>query len=522
MMPKPERRLWVFTRRLPFLLILLSVTLVGLLVWISLGVLMRGGASHNTDKTTPQTLSTPTATQGMPVDGPSPLLFGTNLGLFNANDQILRSAPTRNLLQQMHPGIIRMPIRSKLSEAVTIHTAQIIKDLGAIPLVVLHSVNGPHVLDDDIRVIKDMNTIFGKSIVYYEFGNEDDWTGINAATYTQAWNRLIPQLKQAALHGQFVGPVNYQYNGDFLSAFLQQANPHPDQVSWHEYTCSYKWPDADCIANIDNWTTHIQDSRYRMTAILGAPLPIMITEWNYAPDAAYNDGKNNDRTFMTTWTNKALQTLADSHVFAAMQYTCTNTAMSLIDNDNKPTLQGTIFQHLYLKMILNGHQPTPTPDPTPSIVLNGSQVFSFEDGGTDGWTGQGIVKVQNSTAFALDGTHALQVTLSITSSSNFPYIAVNLANMPSYPRAGQTLTAYVYLPASITKVSITAKLFIVDSNYHWFSKNTVQLSPGTWIPLTYLLPPTINGQPAQLGIQFNSTISSTTISDMYIDAVGWS
>src|SRR5438876_8314040 len=105
MMPKPERRLWVFTRRLPFLLILLSVTLVGLLVWISLGVLMRGGASHNTDKTTPQTLSTPTATQGMPVDGPSPLLFGTNLGLFNANDQILRSAPTRNLLQQMHPGI---------------------------------------------------------------------------------------------------------------------------------------------------------------------------------------------------------------------------------------------------------------------------------------------------------------------------------------------------------------------------------------------------------------------------------
>ncbi len=259
-----------------------------------------------------------------------------------------------------------------------------------------------------------------------------------------------------------------------------------------------------------------------MTAILGAPLPIMITEWNYAPDAAYNDGKNNDRTFMTTWTNKALQTLADSHVFAAMQYTCTNTAMSLIDNDNKPTLQGTIFQHLYLKMILNGHQPTPTPDPTPSIVLNGSQVFSFEDGGTDGWTGQGIVKVQNSTAFALDGTHALQVTLSITSSSNFPYIAVNLANMPSYPRAGQTLTAYVYLPASITKVSITAKLFIVDNNYHWFSKNTVQLSPGTWIPLTYLLPPTINGQPAQLGIQFNSTISSTTISDMYIDAVGWS
>jgi len=45
----------------------------------------------------------------------SPLLFGTNMGLFDSNDQVLTSSTTRGLLQQMHVRIMRMPVRSSLS-----------------------------------------------------------------------------------------------------------------------------------------------------------------------------------------------------------------------------------------------------------------------------------------------------------------------------------------------------------------------------------------------------------------------
>ncbi len=512
-------------KRIPLPVLIVCITLVVSVVAVSVWMI-RGGPFHSTQNhgspvdMTHQARATMTGR--LQESGPSPLLFGTNLGLFNSNDQVLRSEPTQTLLQQSHTRIIRMPIRTELPEATEIHAAQIIKDLGAIPVIVLHSVKGPNVLADDTRVVNDMNRIFGNDTVYYEFGNEDDWTGIDATTYTNAWNLIIPQLKHIALHGQFVGPVNFHYDGDYLAAFLKSANPLPDQLSWHEYTCSYTWAADTCIANIDHWTTHIQDSRARMMATIGKVIPIMITEWNYAPDAAYNDGKNNNRDFITTWTTKALRTLAANHIFASMQYSCTNTAISLIDNDNKLTMQGTAFQALYLQMILKGYQPTPTPDPTSTVALSGAPVFSFEDGGTDGWSGhgQGIVQVQNTTAFALDGKHALQVTLSNTSSSDFPYVSVGFANLSSYPHAGQTLTAYIYLPG--TSGSITTKIFVEDSTYHWFSNATVSLVPGVWNHLSYTLDSTIKGQPSQIGIQFNSTIGSTSSINVYIDAVGWS
>ena len=47
----------------------------------------------------------------------------------------------------------------------------------------------------------------------------------------------VPQLKRLALNGRFIGPVNYHYDGNYLTTFLQRASPPPDEVSWHEYSC---------------------------------------------------------------------------------------------------------------------------------------------------------------------------------------------------------------------------------------------------------------------------------------------
>jgi hypothetical protein len=261
-------------------------------------------------------------------------------------------------MQQIHIRIVRVPTRTKLSNEIEIQAMQAVKSIGAIPLIVLTGVRNPNVLADDTRMIQDANNVFGNSLVYYEFGNEDDWNGVTITRYTNGWNTFTPQFKRLALNGKFVGPVSYEYNHDNFTAFLQGANPRPDLVSWHEYTCSYKEPADYCLSHLDRWTTHITDARAVMQNTLGTTLPIMITEWNYAADQStqpnglpFDDGKYNNTSFMTEWTTRALRTLAANQVFASMQYSVTNTALPLITYNNTLTIQGATFQSLYQTMI---------------------------------------------------------------------------------------------------------------------------------------------------------------------------
>src|ERR1700730_8487649 len=363
----------------------------------------------------------------------SPLLFGTNMGLFDSNDQVLTSSSARSQLQSMHVRIIRMPVRSSLTEATEIKAAQAIRSLGAVPLVVLRGAVDPTVLADNSRIVNDMNTIFGNSVVYYEYGNEEDLLGVDVNGYTASWNAVVPHLKRIALQGQFVGPVNFQYDRTYLTTFLQNANPRPNEVSWHEYTCDDSWASSICISHIANWSNHFADARSAMQSVIGTALPIMITEWNYAPNAVPNDGKNNDSAFLSTWTANALQTLAANGIFASMQYSVTNTAIPMISSSGSATAQGTSFFSQYQSMIVGRQQPTPVPTtapgqpqptyptgngngngnptPTPTVSPNQYASFSFEDGSIDGWSGRGEVSnVQNSATVGMSDKHSLQVT----------------------------------------------------------------------------------------------------------------
>lgn len=331
--------------------IILSLVVIGILVVVGIWGWMNAPFGGFRARSDGSQSSTTTIAFSQPV---SPLLFGTNMSLFNSNDQLLTSASTRTLLQQMHTRIIRMPVRSSLSETTEIAAAQVIKSMGAIPLVILRGAIDPTVLADDSRIINDMNHIFGNDLVYYEYGNEEDLAGVDVERYTTSWNIFVPQLKHLALHGQFVGPVNSRYDRTYLMTFLRQAHPRPDEVSWHEYACLDEWSHSICISRIAKWTYHISDARAMMTETIGSALPIMITEWNYAPNAKPNDGKNNDSAFMRTWTNMALQTLAANRIFASMQYSCTDTAIPMITSGNAPTTQGIAFQEMYQQMIPGG------------------------------------------------------------------------------------------------------------------------------------------------------------------------
>ncbi len=298
-------------------------------------------AATPTNGTTPQTTVTA-----------SPLLFGTNLTLKDGNDQVLTSSVTQNLLQQIHVQVIRMPMRADVSEAVNVQAAQTIKQLSAAPLIILRGAQDTQALKDNTLVITDMNRVFGSSVVYYEFGNENDFQGVSAPAYTTAWNSVIPSLKRLALNGQFIGPVNFHYDRAYLTYFLAYATPRPDAVSWHEYACWASDATSICMAHLANWTTHIQDAR-AIISTTGKMLPIMITEWNYDANASLNDGKSNNSTFMRTWTTAALQTLANNNVFASMQFSCTDTVMPLVTPSGTLTPQGNAFLTAYQQIALH-------------------------------------------------------------------------------------------------------------------------------------------------------------------------
>ena len=365
MTPNSEHSRKHFTRKhLVLLLGILGSVLIILLVGVGI---LRGPARQQSGASpTPSAV----ALSPMPTNSVSPLIFGTNMSLFASasTDQMLDSPATQKALQQIHVQIIRMPVRPGVSEALEIKGAQAIKQIGAVPLVIL---NGPLVSDPlsvDRRIVQDMKQIFGNETVYYEFGNEEDLQGVSTQRYVTSWNTIIPQLKHLSPNAHFIGPVNYKYSRGNLTAFLQQAQPRPDEVSWHEYVCGSSSQPAPCISGIDAWTDHIRDARDMMQKTIGTVLPIMITEWNYAPDlnvlpngqVTSNDGKHDNAAFMNTWTTKAIQTLAANRVFASMQYAATNTPLPMIGLDNNITPQGTAFQRMYQQIIIDKQQPTPT------------------------------------------------------------------------------------------------------------------------------------------------------------------
>ena len=308
------------------------------------------GRNTSNARVTPATGAAPTATstpktQTVGTISPS-LLYGTNLNLLNADDQALNGS-TASLLARMHVGIVRIPMRTGLTQETYTQVVQMVKSIKAVPLVILET---PEVvssaLSDDALMIALMNSTFGSG-VYYEYGNEPDLVNNDPAPYVASWNENIPNLVQLMNGGHLVGPSTYYVNYSYLQSFLAGAKPLPAYISWHEYTCDTSWDASICLARIENWTTHIAQARSIMNTMLGKILPIMITEWNYTPSPnVTGDGKHDNAEFMSKWTTRALQVLVANKVYAAMQYSCTGSQVPLVDTSDNLTAQGSVFQQM--------------------------------------------------------------------------------------------------------------------------------------------------------------------------------
>lgn len=455
----------------------------------------------------------------------SPLLFGTNMGLYhNADEPMLHSAQTLQALKDIGVRAVRMPTRPTLGDQTEMAAAQAIKDIGAVPLVVIAGPGYPNgsILQTNQHTLSIITKVFGNQPVYYEFGNESDLAGTTAQQYVTIWNQVVPVLKAQFPTARFIGPDNFEFTRNYLTTFLQQAKPLPDGVSWHEYTCSVQWSASVCLENIDSWNVHFAQARAAMQEAIGKTLPIWITEWNYASDTngqLVNDGKSNNLAFMQAWTEKAMQTLVANRIFAAMQYYATDAPMPLVNN-GQIGVEGKIFQQEYKKVMVDGTTPpmATMTYPTPTKTVSPNEAFSFEDGTSDGWADGGGTPLVNTTAQAFDGTHSLQYTLPDASETDMPFIAVDASKMPTTPKAGQTLTAYLYVanPNAI----INAKIFVANPQHAWLFANSITLTPGHWNKVWFGLPETFSNNVAQVGLQFftSSPGVSTTI---YLDSVSW-
>jgi|GEM_PF-2521356 len=297
----------------------------------------------------------------------SPLIFGTNLGLYDASDQFLTSAATRQQMKNIHISLVRMPIRAVGCPSTwEVQAAQYIHDLGMSPIVILKfSQTDPTTAAK--CVIQQMNNIYGNSVVYYEFGNERDINGVDQTTYTNTWNQVISQVKSTVINGKFVGPVNGYPNTSYIAYFVNNANPAPDYVSYHQYTCSSSSTAPDCLSKIPTYATHLNEIKTAI-AQTGKPVPpIMLTEWNYDPVPPNPDSRVT-ASFEQQYTQAMLSELANDGFFAATHYVVTGSGgYQLIDSSGNLTPEGQTFGQMYDSL---NTTPIPSPDvsPTPSPI----------------------------------------------------------------------------------------------------------------------------------------------------------
>jgi len=286
----------------------------------------------------------PSASPSLPVTTPA-RLFGTNMPLFDANEQMLTNPGTRAVLRAWQIPFIRVPFRRALSDGVELSALEVIRDIGAQPMVIVQGATDENALADDVHELQLVASVFGADTVDVEYGNEEDVAGVDAVRYTQSWNAVVPTLTSQHPTYKFVGPVNFQWNPPYIAYFVAHAKPAPNYVSWHEYVCDPSASSDYCTQHIARWAVHVAETNAAERGAIGHTVPFFISEWNMDGSA---DPRYSDPMMIGPWTARAIAELESQipHGLAgAMQY-CADShgdGFQLIDADDHLTPQGRAF-----------------------------------------------------------------------------------------------------------------------------------------------------------------------------------
>jgi mannan endo-1,4-beta-mannosidase len=157
--------------------------------------------------------------------------------------------------------------------------------------------------------------------------------------------------------------------------------------------------------------------------------------------------------------------------------------------------------------------------PTPTGSKSVTYSESFENGSLDGWdTYDTSVSLQVSRDFAHDSTYSLKISYQ-NIGSNYHQASVSGAKAPDIVQAGQTVSAYVYVPAG--EQAVSAHIYVEDGSHQWHANAFQHITPGQWNLLTYTLSTTIQAPIYHVGVQFVDARGSGVQGAFYIDSVTW-
>jgi hypothetical protein len=221
--------------------------------------------------------------------------FGVNMSFYSADDTLVNSEASQQLLRDKGIPLIRVPLRGTfdgnptlIGDDLLLKVMRAARNTGATPVLILRGPSAgddAFVLRENLRRIGLAKQVFGHDRVYLEFGNESDLAGIDAEQYARTWNAVVPALReQAPAEYKFVGPVNFEADPQYVGTFVELAVDKPDYLSWHEYVCDKANETWDaCLADIPKWATHVQNIENAVQDAIGRTLPFFISEWNVDP-----------------------------------------------------------------------------------------------------------------------------------------------------------------------------------------------------------------------------------------------
>lgn len=233
---------------------------------------------------------------------------------------------------------------------------------------------------DAVQVVQ----MLGSRCNMYEWMNEPDNGGPSASSYAASWNQYIPQLRGINPNAAFIGPVVAYPDTNYIQQFLssaQAAGNLPDVVSFHVYPCTDQTI-ATCPPHIGGFARGASQVQATITSVLGHPLPLAITEWNFS----WKNGQTPQHDpYMQQFSQQALENMAQAGIVMANQFDIASNAgggsLDMVDPQSGqawPQLaaMGSMIQAYRSAVASAPTQPaqptavhlTPLPQPKPSTV----------------------------------------------------------------------------------------------------------------------------------------------------------
>jgi hypothetical protein len=311
------------------------------------------------------------------IGGVSSYLFGSNISQDWAQHNARNEPKIQAMLKSAGLTVMRCMIVENSPDSLIDQTVQACQAMNTAMLVILHH--------SDLAWNQRLVTRLGNNCLMYEFSNEPDLANpsISPSQYSDFWDAHIPVLRKLNSNAQFIGPVLGVFGNfdSYVIPWLQRCKSSgnlPDAVSYHIYPCTGpNWTASTCAPRASSFSSAFAHADAGIRSVLGASLPLCLTEWNIDADAKHPF--DTDPNFVPQWTKQAIDDMVKAGYAMANLWDASGNAgggvFDLISTQNfQPNPNGQYqamaerIQHYLGGVTPAPGPPSPTPIPIPVPV----------------------------------------------------------------------------------------------------------------------------------------------------------